>query len=46
MSATTIGAGVAIPHGSPKLIKESVIAVATLRSRWTGEQRKYRSYLC
>lgn len=31
MSATTIGAGVAIPHGSPKLIKESVIAVATLR---------------
>ncbi|MDA2512978.1 BglG family transcription antiterminator [Bacillus cereus] len=31
MSATTIGTGVAIPHGSPKLIKESVIAVATLR---------------
>ncbi|MGN4292877.1 BglG family transcription antiterminator [Bacillus cereus group sp. MYBK87-2] len=31
MSATTIGAGVAIPHGNPKLIKESVIAVATLR---------------
>ncbi|HHQ8910790.1 TPA: BglG family transcription antiterminator [Bacillus cereus] len=31
MSATTIGAGVAIPHGSPKLIKESVIAVATLK---------------
>lgn len=31
MSATTIGAGVAIPHGSPKLIKASVIAVATLR---------------
>ncbi|MED2790597.1 BglG family transcription antiterminator [Bacillus wiedmannii] len=31
MSATTIGAGVAIPHGSPKLIKQSVIAVATLR---------------
>ena len=31
MSATTIGAGVAIPHGSPKLIKQSAIAVATLR---------------
>ncbi|PFP04628.1 BglG family transcription antiterminator [Bacillus thuringiensis] len=31
MSATTIGAGVAIPHGSPKLIKQSVIAVATLK---------------
>ncbi|KXY68729.1 BglG family transcription antiterminator [Bacillus paranthracis] len=31
MSATTIGAGVAIPHGSPKLIQESVIAVATLK---------------
>ncbi|MED3265104.1 MULTISPECIES: BglG family transcription antiterminator [Bacillus] len=31
MSATTIGAGVSIPHGSPKLIKQSAIAVATLR---------------
>ncbi|MDA2461368.1 BglG family transcription antiterminator [Bacillus cereus group sp. MYBK65-1] len=31
MSATTIGAGVAIPHGSPKLIKQSAIAVATLK---------------
>ncbi|PEK96030.1 BglG family transcription antiterminator [Bacillus mycoides] len=31
MSATTIGAGVAIPHGNPKFIKQSVIAVATLK---------------
>lgn len=40
MSATTIGAGVAIPHGSPKLIKQSVIAVATLREPldWGAEK--------
>lgn len=31
MSATTIGAGIAIPHGNPKFIQESVIAIATLK---------------
>jgi activator of the mannose operon (transcriptional antiterminator) len=31
MSATTIGSGIAIPHGSPKLIKKPAIAAATLK---------------
>ncbi|WP_201716360.1 BglG family transcription antiterminator [Rossellomorea arthrocnemi] len=31
MSATTIGAGIAIPHGHPNLIKQSAIAIATLK---------------
>ncbi|AIQ26707.1 BglG family transcription antiterminator [Paenibacillus sp. NPDC058367] len=31
MSSTTIGGGIAIPHGSPQLIKQSVIAIATLK---------------
>ncbi|MCW9132814.1 BglG family transcription antiterminator [Bacillus paramycoides] len=40
MSATTIGAGVAIPHGNPKFIKQSVIAVATLKEPldWGAEK--------
>ncbi|WP_068614441.1 BglG family transcription antiterminator [Paenibacillus tuaregi] len=31
LSSTTIGGGVAIPHGSPELIRESAIAIATLK---------------
>jgi activator of the mannose operon, transcriptional antiterminator len=31
MSATTIGAGIAIPHGHPNLIKRSAIGIATLK---------------
>ncbi|EOV9525247.1 BglG family transcription antiterminator [Bacillus cytotoxicus] len=40
MSATTIGAGIAIPHGNPKFIKESVIAIATLKEPidWGSEK--------
>lgn len=40
MSATTIGAGIAIPHGNPKLIKQSAIAIATLKKpiEWGGEK--------
>ncbi|MGM7724013.1 BglG family transcription antiterminator [Metabacillus sp. Hm71] len=39
MSATTIGSGIAIPHGSPKLIKKPAIAVAALKQPidWSGE---------
>ncbi|MGF1437505.1 BglG family transcription antiterminator [Bacillus thuringiensis] len=40
MSATTIGAGIAIPHGNPKFIQESVIAIATLKEpiNWGAEK--------
>lgn len=40
MSATNIGAGVAIPHGNPKLIKHSAIAIATLHEpiEWGSEK--------
>ena len=40
MSATTIGAGIAIPHGSPKLVKQSAIAIATLKDplKWGTEK--------
>ncbi|OJD55666.1 PTS sugar transporter subunit IIA [Bacillus sp. N35-10-4] len=40
MSATTIGAGIAIPHGNPKFIQESVIAIATLKEpiNWGSEK--------
>ncbi|MFE6014691.1 PTS sugar transporter subunit IIA, partial [Bacillus thuringiensis] len=40
MSATTIGAGIAIPHGNPKFIQESVIAIATLKEPidWGAEK--------
>ncbi|MED0966999.1 BglG family transcription antiterminator [Bacillus paramycoides] len=40
MSATTIGAGIAIPHGNPKFIQESVIAIATLKEPidWGSEK--------
>ncbi|WP_273124079.1 BglG family transcription antiterminator [Bacillus weihaiensis] len=31
MSATTIGAGIAIPHANSKFIKQSAIAIATLK---------------
>ncbi|KKI89128.1 PTS sugar transporter subunit IIA [Bacillus sp. SA1-12] len=39
MSATTIGSGIAIPHGNPKLIKKPAIAVAALKHpiEWSGE---------
>ncbi|WP_458118958.1 BglG family transcription antiterminator [Paenibacillus sp. Z6-24] len=39
MSATTIGMGVAIPHGSPQHIVQSAIAIATLQQplRWGNE---------
>lgn len=40
MSTTTIGAGIAIPHGAPKLIKQSAIAIATLKEplEWGTEK--------
>ncbi|PFJ09056.1 PTS sugar transporter subunit IIA [Bacillus cereus] len=40
MSATTIGAGIAIPHGHPKFIKQSVIGIATLKEpiNWGTER--------
>ncbi|MGE6256324.1 BglG family transcription antiterminator [Heyndrickxia sporothermodurans] len=40
MSTTTIGGGIAIPHGSPKFIKESAIAIATLKEPldWGSEK--------
>ncbi|TKJ00414.1 PTS sugar transporter subunit IIA, partial [Bacillus cereus] len=36
----TIGAGIAIPHGNPKFIQESVIAIATLKEPvdWGAEK--------
>lgn len=40
MSATNIGAGIAIPHANSKLIKQSTIAIATLKEPldWGGEK--------
>ncbi len=40
MSSTGIGAGIAIPHGHPSLIKKSAIAIATLNRPldWGGEK--------
>jgi activator of the mannose operon, transcriptional antiterminator len=40
MSATTIGSGIAIPHGHPGLIKHSAIAVASLKEslEWGAEK--------
>ena len=39
-SATAIGGGIAIPHGDPNLVKQSTIAVATLKEPldWAGEK--------
>ncbi|MDN9009926.1 BglG family transcription antiterminator [Brevibacillus laterosporus] len=40
MSSTNIGSGVAIPHGNPKLIRHSAIAIATLKEpiEWGSEK--------
>jgi activator of the mannose operon, transcriptional antiterminator len=40
MAATTVGAGIAIPHGNPKYIRQSVIAIATLPEpvEWGAEK--------
>ncbi|MDU5950195.1 MAG: PTS sugar transporter subunit IIA, partial [Paenibacillus macerans] len=40
VSATTIGGGIAIPHGDPKLIRSSQIAVATLKEPLDWDQEK------
>lgn len=39
-SSTTIGAGIAIPHGHPKFIKQSAVAIATLKKpiEWGAEK--------
>lgn len=39
-SSTTIGSGIAIPHGNPKYIKQSVVAIATLEQplKWGTER--------
>ena len=39
-SSTTIGAGIAIPHGHPKFIKQSSVAIATLKKpiEWGAEK--------
>ncbi|WP_257347336.1 BglG family transcription antiterminator [Pseudalkalibacillus decolorationis] len=39
MSATTIGSGIAIPHGHPSFIRQSAIAIATLKEpiKWGTE---------
>lgn len=39
-SATAIGGGIAIPHGDPNLVKQSTIAVITLKHplEWEGEK--------
>ncbi|MDQ0162872.1 BglG family transcription antiterminator [Bacillus alveayuensis] len=46
MAATTIGAGIAIPHGDPKHIKNSAIAAATLKQplEW-GAEKVYLVFL-
>ncbi|MDI5789005.1 PTS sugar transporter subunit IIA [Bacillus licheniformis] len=46
MSATNIGAGIAIPHANAKLIKQSAIAIATLKEPLDWGSEKYRSSLC
>jgi activator of the mannose operon, transcriptional antiterminator len=40
MSTTTIGAGIAIPHGHPSLIKQSAIGIVTLKEpvQWGTEK--------
>ncbi len=40
MSATNIGAGIAIPHANSKYIKQSAIAIATLKEpiEWGTEK--------
>lgn len=40
VSSTTIGGGIAIPHGDPKLVKQSQIAIATLKEPLEWEQEK------
>ena len=40
MASTSIGSGIAIPHGDPDFIKDSAIAVATLKQplEWGTDQ--------
>jgi activator of the mannose operon (transcriptional antiterminator) len=40
MSATNIGSGIAIPHANAKFIKQSAIAIATLKEplEWGNEK--------
>jgi activator of the mannose operon, transcriptional antiterminator len=40
LAATTVGAGIAIPHGNPKYIRQSVIAIGTLTEpvEWGAEK--------
>ncbi|MCP3741985.1 BglG family transcription antiterminator [Rossellomorea sp. BNER] len=40
MSSTSIGSGIAIPHGSPNFINKSVVAVSTLKEalEWGNEK--------
>ncbi|MDU4694335.1 MAG: BglG family transcription antiterminator [Paenibacillus sp.] len=40
ISSTTIGGGIAIPHGDPKLIRTSRIAVATLQEPLEWQEEK------
>ncbi|MGG4095850.1 BglG family transcription antiterminator [Paenibacillus lautus] len=40
MSATTIGGGIAIPHGSPKWVKQSCIVIVTLKQPITWGTEK------
>ncbi|MNJ54462.1 putative licABCH operon regulator [compost metagenome] len=40
VSSTTIGGGIAIPHGDPKLVKQSQIAIAVLKEPLDWEQDK------
>jgi activator of the mannose operon (transcriptional antiterminator) len=40
LSSTTIGGGIAIPHGDPKLIRTSRIAVATLEEPLEWQEEK------
>lgn len=46
MSATNIGAGIAIPHANSKFIKQSAIAIATLKEPLDWGLKKCRSSLC
>ncbi|MGG4554452.1 BglG family transcription antiterminator [Paenibacillus humicus] len=39
-SSTAIGGGIAIPHGDPRLVKQSQIAIATLKEPLDWEQDK------
>jgi activator of the mannose operon (transcriptional antiterminator) len=40
LSSTTIGGGIAIPHGEPKLIRSSRIAIATLEEPLEWQEEK------